>query len=106
MALVARISSSARRQSPALLISNGVRLDDSRGKVTIPQPLPTSSRINLVGSFSAPSCEGKGLCSRLNGSDVLYLAPLPCSPLPKCGLILDLRSPSLHLAHIELMPVS
>jgi hypothetical protein len=45
----------------------------------------------------------KGFASRPNGSAHLCFTLFPYSSLPNCGPTLDLHSPALHLASIELM---
>ena len=70
-----------------------------------PNRTTASFQLALTSSahFSLRQVNVKGFASRPNGSDLLCFASVSCSPLPKCGPTLDLLSPSLHLASIELM---
>ena len=71
---------------------------DAEGTTPSFQPALTSS-----AHFPLRQVNIKGFASRPNGSDPVRFASLPYNPLPNCGPTLDLHSPSLHLASIELM---
>jgi len=71
----------------------------------VPKGITPSFQTALTSSAHFPlrQVNVKGFASRPNGSDPLCFASLSCSPLPNCVPTLDLHSPSLHLASIELM---